>query len=173
MSVQLVTCPQHLLTNPHRQCAIPVFEDLFPDKDVNNRVLDLLFTLADWHALAKLRLHTDTTIQLLKTATTTLGTRFRHFVKHICSKFHTKELPRETAARGRRQARKVSKATGQTQPQQPAAPIDPKIKLLNLLTYKFHALGDYIASILRFGSTDSYSTQTVSAPVNRNHKTCI
>ncbi|KAJ3574156.1 hypothetical protein NP233_g1956 [Leucocoprinus birnbaumii] len=30
---------------------------------------------------------------------------------------------------------------------------------LNLLTYKLHALGDYFKSILRFGTSDGYSTQ--------------
>ncbi|KAJ7617570.1 hypothetical protein B0H17DRAFT_965353, partial [Mycena rosella] len=35
-----------------------------------------------------------------------------------------------------------------------------KGKFLNLLTYKFHALGDYSSTIRLFGTTDSYSTQT-------------
>jgi hypothetical protein len=34
-------------------------------------------------------------------------------------------------------------------------------KLLNLNTYKFHALGDYVAAIHLFGPTDIYSTQLV------------
>ncbi|KAF8474549.1 hypothetical protein JB92DRAFT_2770763, partial [Gautieria morchelliformis] len=34
-----------------------------------------------------------------------------------------------------------------------------KPKTLNLLTYKFHALGDYILTIRWFRTTDSYSTQ--------------
>ncbi|KAH7918173.1 hypothetical protein BV22DRAFT_1025018, partial [Leucogyrophana mollusca] len=33
-------------------------------------------------------------------------------------------------------------------------------KLLNLQTYKYHALGDYPNTIRRFGTTDSYTTQT-------------
>jgi len=37
-----------------------------------------------------------------------------------------------------------------------------KSKMLNLSTYKLHALGDYVNTIRHFGTTDSYSTQTVS-----------
>ena len=33
--------------------------------------------------------------------------------------------------------------------------------MLNLFTYKFHALGDYVRTIRLFGGTDSYSTQLV------------
>jgi hypothetical protein len=36
-----------------------------------------------------------------------------------------------------------------------------KQKKLNLRTYKHHALGDYVDTIRRFGTTDSYSTQPV------------
>ncbi|KAJ6619167.1 hypothetical protein B0H10DRAFT_1794003 [Mycena sp. CBHHK59/15] len=39
------------------QCAIPVFEGLLPEPH-NNTVLNLLFTFAEWHVLAKLRMHT-------------------------------------------------------------------------------------------------------------------
>jgi hypothetical protein len=35
-------------------------------------------------------------------------------------------------------------------------------KLLNLNTYTYHALGDYVRTIRTFGTTDSYSTQPVS-----------
>jgi len=37
-----------------------------------------------------------------------------------------------------------------------------KPKHLNLQTYKYHALGDYVSAIRRYGTTDSYSTQPVS-----------
>jgi hypothetical protein len=39
-----------------------------------------------------------------------------------------------------------------------------KQKKLNMSTYKFHALPDYVRTIRLFGTTDSYSTQTVSPP---------
>jgi hypothetical protein len=37
-----------------------------------------------------------------------------------------------------------------------------KSKLLNLETYTYHAMGDYVKTIRTFGTTDSYSTQPVS-----------
>jgi len=35
-------------------------------------------------------------------------------------------------------------------------------KEFNLQTYKYHSLGDYADTICRFGTTDSFSTETVS-----------
>lgn len=35
-------------------------------------------------------------------------------------------------------------------------------KILNINTYKYHSLGDYAATIRRIGTTDSYSTESVS-----------
>jgi hypothetical protein len=37
-----------------------------------------------------------------------------------------------------------------------------KFKILNLFTYKWHVLGDYVYAICLFGSTDGFSTQVVS-----------
>lgn len=70
------------------QCSFPVFEDLLPEP-FNTAVLDLLWVLANWHALAKLRMHTTSTVKHLKTATTVLGQRLRHFKKSVCSEFAT------------------------------------------------------------------------------------
>ncbi|KAH7909388.1 hypothetical protein BJ138DRAFT_1102735 [Hygrophoropsis aurantiaca] len=150
------------------QCAIPVFEGLLPHPH-NNMVLDLLFDLAVWHAYAKLRLHTDTTLDFFEVSTTVLGQTTKQFMKTTCAAYKTRELPKESAARGRRSAALNStKATGvpsmsaKQAGKQKEAPLtsDPKRKLLNLNTYKYHALGDYPDTIRRFGTTDSYSTQT-------------
>jgi hypothetical protein len=65
-------------TNQGFKCAIPVFENLLPEP-FNTLVLNLLFELATWHGLAKLRLHTDTTLSFLDTSTTRLGKILRHF----------------------------------------------------------------------------------------------
>ncbi|RDB23027.1 hypothetical protein Hypma_009855 [Hypsizygus marmoreus] len=48
----------------------------------------------------------------------------------------------------------------------PAA-MGSKIKKFNLNTYKAHALGDYVATIKRYGTTDSYSTE----PGELEHRT--
>lgn len=128
------------------------------DSPHNEAVLDLLFTLAEWHTLAKLRLHTDTTVMSLRQSTKDLGRQLRRFKNYTCSFFDTKELPKEEAARGRRQAKKAV-AGGTTQPQPMKTSV--KTKVFSLLTYKLHALGDYVSTILFYGSTDSYSTQPV------------
>lgn len=140
---------------------MPVFEGLISDPAHNKAVLDLLFTLADWHACAKLRMHTDSTLAVLKTTTTSLGSQLRAFVKKICPSFDTKELPREEAVRARRRAKAKQNGKSVKEPSGSA-----KQKTLNLLTYKLHALGDYMASIIFFGTTDSYSTQPVSSIVH-------
>ncbi|KAF9521934.1 hypothetical protein CPB83DRAFT_872126 [Crepidotus variabilis] len=86
-------------------CAIPVFEGLLPP--VYDRIVrNLLFELATWHALAKLCLHTETTLNDLENSTTRLGEAVRIFEKDVCAHYVTKELPSEEAARGRREARK-------------------------------------------------------------------
>ncbi|THH07280.1 hypothetical protein EW146_g9368 [Bondarzewia mesenterica] len=53
------------------QCSIPVFEGLLPSPH-NEIILDLLFTLATWHAYAKLCLHTETTLGFFDTTTTSV-----------------------------------------------------------------------------------------------------
>ncbi|KAG6815464.1 hypothetical protein H0H93_009743, partial [Arthromyces matolae] len=144
------------------QCSMPVFEGLL-DEPYNTIILDLLFTLAEWHALAKLRLHTDTTLQRLDLLTSELGRILRRFSKQVCPYFDTRELPREEAARGRRKA-KMSKSQPSTA--QPKEPATAKRKMFNMNTYKLHALGDYVSTIRWFGTTDSYSTQ----PGEREHR---
>jgi hypothetical protein len=141
------------------QYAIPCFEDLLPSKH-NKPILDLLFLLASWHAYAKLRIHTNNMLADFENVTSTLGKQLQHFIKHTCEAFNTKELPKEQAAREHQKAAQVAKGQHKT-------PIEPsrtttKTKKLNLNTYKLHALGDYPDHIQHFGTTDSYSTQTVS-----------
>jgi hypothetical protein len=103
-------------------------------------------------------MHTDATLERLDQLTCKLGRAIRKFSSVTCQAFITHELPRETEARARRQARKnigkekevsISKATR-------------KLKQFNMSTPKLHFLGDYVSTIKYFGTTDSYSTQTVS-----------
>ncbi len=70
--------------------------------------MDVLFTLAHWHALAKLRLHTESTLSIMESVTTQLGKLLREFQAETCSSFDTRELKRETAARKRRAEEVVS-----------------------------------------------------------------
>lgn len=136
-----------------------MFEDLLPEP-FNTLVLDLLFELATWHGLAKLRLHTDTTLSFLDSSTTRLGKILRRFSSKT-ETFDTRDLPSEEAARGRRQARKAaqSSAHGNSAMQQPQG--RSKHRKFNLQTHKLHALGDYVNTIRRFGTTDNFTTQLV------------
>ena len=136
---------------------------LFPEPH-NLSVCKLLFLLAHWHGLAKLRLHTDETLEVLKEVSGILGDQLRLFANETCSAFSTRELRREAESRRRRQAREGESGMTQTQTQGVSATVvgDRRPKLLNLRTYKLHALGDYPAQIRMYGTTDSYSTQLVS-----------
>jgi hypothetical protein len=135
---------------------MPVFEGLFPaDHDVI--VQSLLYRFAHWHALAKLRVHTESTLSALDGTFKKLSRRLRKFRDFTCAAFATTELPKERAAR-------EHKATRER-----LCPNDPdpgvsgrKAKKFNLNTYKFHAMGDYVQSIRLFGNTDSFTTQIVS-----------
>jgi hypothetical protein len=133
------------------QTAIPVFEDLLPNPH-NSSILRLLFHFAHWHGLAKLRMHTDTTTDILDTQTTVLGHLLRMFQSKVCAVYVTHELPREAQARHRRQAKSSSK---------PTEPRERKRRTFNLQTYKVHSLGDYVDTIKKYGTTDSYSTEPV------------
>ena len=135
------------------QCVIPIFERLLPRLH-NNHVMKLLFRTAEWHGLAKLRMHTEATLAWLEQVTTDLGHLMWDFRDKTCAKFNTTELVCEVEAQNRRNARKKGTKT----PNQ-----SHKVKSLNLLTYKFHALGDYVSMIRMFGTTDSFSIQLVCA----------
>ncbi|KAG2010412.1 hypothetical protein CC2G_013241 [Coprinopsis cinerea AmutBmut pab1-1] len=141
------------------QCAIPVFEGLMPRRAENSAVLDLLFVLATWQALAKLRLHTTSTLALLEDATKALGNTLRTYLNKVAAGYQTKELPTEEAARGRRDAARIKKGKGKGRAAT-AAQGGPKIKHFPLLTYKLHALADYVEAIGRYGTADSWTTQT-------------
>jgi len=91
----------------------------------------------------------------------------RKFEKYVCSKYDTKDLPSELAARTRRQQRKAIQKpkTTPAPTQKDPATKGPQRRKFNLETYKYHALGDYATSICLHGSLDGYSSQLVSYPV--------
>jgi hypothetical protein len=125
--------------------------------------MKLLYRTAEWHALAKLRMHTDATLDHLESLTKEFGRLMRHFRDVTCSQFQTVELPRELAARNRQHQRNQAKRFGtQNQSAVNASSSTRKPKSFNLLTPKFHSLGDYVQTIRMFGCTDSFSTQVVS-----------
>ncbi len=164
------------------QCAIPAFEGLLPSPH-NEIVLDLLFSLAMWHGLAKLRMHTDETLTLFEDATTTLGAALRRFKRTTCEVYYTREI--DTKSLGGKKSKGKSK--GQRLGAKPAVDISAgsrsrkgkgkgkeiqadepvvrakgtKKKELNLETAKVHKIAHYPFDIRRFGTTDSTSTQMV------------
>ena|SRR5258705_11753201 len=107
--------------------------------------MTLLYRTAEWHAFAKLRLHTESTLQHLEQLTTELGQLTRKFRDTTQPAFKTFELPKETEARNRRQ--NSGKGKGKGKGKSSVSESGKKPKLLNLFTYKWHALGDYVRSI--------------------------
>jgi hypothetical protein len=95
------------------QCAIPAFDGLFPEP-YNKSILELLFVMAHWHGLAKLRMHNDLTLQVMDAATVTLGEKLRDFCQNTCTAFATKELRREFNARVRRETTGSTSKCSQT-----------------------------------------------------------
>ncbi|KAG6823422.1 hypothetical protein H0H92_010275 [Tricholoma furcatifolium] len=162
------------------QVAIPIFEGLL-DGPHDLTISDLLFRFAYWHGLAKLRLHSDRTLEILDQQTSLIGHSLRAFKDTTCPSFQTRELKRELEARSRRQASKpksgLPRATnsgGKSKGMPPycsspwtclmrqAPAPDPRLKQFTLNGYKLHAMGDYVASIREYGTTDSYSTELVT-----------
>jgi hypothetical protein len=139
------------------QCSILVFDGLLQEPH-NTCILKLLFNLAHWHTLAKLRMHTDTTLDVFSKLTTSLGCSLHEFEKKTCSMFQTLELKREQAVQQQRQENNIINGGARPAPNSNAR----KLKCLNLKTYKYHALGDYVSAIQLHGTMDSYSTQSVS-----------
>ena len=191
------------------KCCIPAFEGLLEEPH-NKRLMKLLYRTAEWHGFAKLRIHTDSTLDHLEKLTKEFGLLMRHFRDLSCSQFRTMELPREVEERKRQRQRAQAKqlpastgtgvrseptaasssntsvpaSTAQPSPSTtnananstststtsnvsptPAAPSSTSTsrrpKTLNIFTYKFHSLGDYVWAIRLFGGTDSFSTQLV------------
>lgn len=201
-----------------------MFEGLLPAPHDNN-LITLLFHLGHWHGLAKLRMHTETTLEIMDEVTIALGQSLRDFQERTCSAYDTKELRREAEARKRRQAKagmasngedivkeasevpgnnvagsiqpgekgnldsnllndtediapppttkKRKRSTKALKKNPPAGGDDSTTKStddrltrlkksLNLNTYKNHSLGDYTNTIRKYGTTDSYSTESVS-----------
>jgi hypothetical protein len=83
---------------------MPVFEGLFP-RDHDAIVQSLLYQFAQWHALAKLRIHSETTLSLLDTTFKRLSHQLHNFRNFTCTTFTIVELPKEKTAHERKAAR--------------------------------------------------------------------
>ena len=120
-------------------------------------MVELLFIFATWHALAKLHVHTDTSLGLLDTATTALGNALRYFVCVTCPQFETFETSAEYTKRQRQQKAAATLVSS-------AAPSSTGRwrRTFSLKTIKLHFLGDYVSCIKMFGTTDNYNSALVS-----------
>lgn len=140
---------------------IPAVDGLLAEP-YNTHLLTLLYRLSEWHALAKLRMHMEHTLVQLENATVVLGQQLRSFRDWSQTAFTVRELPKQKDARDRRkQKRKALSTQSAEQTTSKKKKSKPRVEVLNLLTYKLHALGDYVRTIRLFGTTDSYSTQIV------------
>jgi hypothetical protein len=130
-------------------------------------IQDLLFILAMWHGLAKLRLQTETTLRFLEKTTKALGKTLRRFVWHVCSQVNTHKTSKEAQARVRCKKKAQSKGKAKKQggkggnSNTTGSESGTHKKTFNMLTFKMHSLEHYPATIRLFGTTDSYTTQPV------------
>ena len=140
----------------HGQCCILCFEGLLPEPH-DNTILKLLYLASYWHSLAKLWLHTETTLKVLDNVMVLFARALRHFKEVTCPCFSTVETNHEYNMR----CRAAEWRTSRSQPANNVQVTGKRAKTFNLLTLKLHMLGDYIEMIKMFGITDSYSTQIV------------
>ena len=96
---------------------------------------------------------------ILDHVTVLFAKALRHFKHVICPCFNTVETDREYKARRRAAEQRMSRKCASNV--QSTSEGGKRPKTFNLLTSKFHALGDYVNMIKMFGTTDSYSTQIV------------
>ncbi|KLO04861.1 hypothetical protein SCHPADRAFT_840114 [Schizopora paradoxa] len=160
-------------------CIIPCFEGLLDEPD-NSIILNMLYTMCQFHSIAKLQMHTEETVGRLRKVITTLGNDLRTFQLEVCVKYETFETSSEVQARGRADMRRAAlRARNAAREGDTINPHDklPQIaanassggrlpKRLNLNTYKLHSIVDYPDTIVRVGPLDIGSTQ----PGEHEHK---
>ena len=100
----------------------------------------------------------NNTYLFFEIATSHLSHSVHKFQARMCSSYQTMELPQESTSRAHQCTALIVK-----NPQAVGGIVsnDVKMKRLNLITYKYHVLGDYPETIQEYGTTDSYSTQMV------------
>jgi hypothetical protein len=98
-------------------------------------------------------------VDILSNVGILLGSALRKFATVTCAAFDTMETEAEYKARSRMIARQnAARGVRNETIGHPGR----RQKTYNLTTYKLHAIGDYPASIRRYGTTDSYTTELVS-----------
>ncbi|KAI0629503.1 hypothetical protein C8Q77DRAFT_1065419 [Trametes polyzona] len=143
--------------------ALSAFEGLLPIQD-DHTIQDMLFELANWHALASLRLHTTVTLDIWRTCTRYMYTSVRMFAWTTCERYNTRELPQESEARARVATAKASKKGASIAKERTTPPTKQRsprfVKFTVHKTYKYHALGHHPDFVERSGTTDNHNTRT-------------
>ncbi|KAF7800284.1 hypothetical protein EIP86_011532, partial [Pleurotus ostreatoroseus] len=145
-------------------CIIPCLEGLLP-APLEHVIFDLIFIVLLWHGLAKLRMHTETTVDLLDGLTTHLGDNVRKF-KRAVDPIDTRELGKEAAARIRREKARLAKEKGgtkaaaaETSTSESVTYSKRNIRKFNDKTFKIHNPLHTVEDIKEFGPTEIFSTQ--------------
>ena len=73
--------------------------------------MKLLYRTAEWHALAKLRMHTESSLALLESLTTEFGLLMQNFQELTCSQLPNTELSQEEAAQEHRDSNSRTNGT--------------------------------------------------------------
>lgn len=153
-------------------------------------ILDLLFDMATWLSLAKLRMHHDHTIESQRNALKSLGQNLRKFALMARTDFkdakesisaYQSRIRRETKAHpdsksnGTKRKRNTKERARNSDEDDVSNNEDDeddddggsrvkirKKKKFSLSTSKMHAMGHYPEYFYRSGTSDNYSTQIVS-----------
>ena len=130
----------------------------------NSAIATLLYRVCTCHALAKLRMHTDASVDHLQRSIAAFASELRKAEKCLRNiqqvgtrKSKTSYRIGQSNIKGKRK-HNSSHATV-TGPDKTLTNPPPS---LNRNTVKLHSIGDYPRSILRYGSVDSYSTFLVN-----------
>ena len=100
-------------------------------------------------------MHDDSTVASFEDWTRLLGTIIRKFARESSS-YDTRETPAEVRKRKDRETARLAsglESSGKSS--------GPRTRKFNLDTPKLHFLGDYPASIKKYGTTDGYSAMIV------------
>jgi len=116
---------------------MPCINGLLPEPH-NTTVLSMLFVLGTWHSLAKLRMHTDSSLKLLDDTTTCLGIALHYFTWVTCPEFTMKETAAEFSKRKRKEATSTTKSPDSN---------SRKPRTFNMKTIRLDSLGDYVSHI--------------------------
>ncbi|KAH9911327.1 uncharacterized protein BXZ73DRAFT_108092 [Epithele typhae] len=133
---------------------MPAMEGLLP-LEHGEIVQDMLFELANFHALGKLRMHTDITLEIMEHATTSMYDSIRRFDAFVATEYETVEQEHERRSRIRRvNTKNLTNAKAKKL-------MNAKAKKYRVMqTYKYHAIGHWVSYIRCRGPLDIVSTET-------------